>query len=68
MQRKENKLLSNRKLKDFYQKYNSNNGVSVFTMVENATQLKQNAQKISPNTAQQSYNPIYRKILAEKLA
>ena len=40
MQRKENKHLSSRKLKDFYQRCNKKNEVSVFTMAENAIQLK----------------------------
>ena len=37
MKRKEDNLFHNRKLKDFYQRYNEKNHVSVFTMAENAT-------------------------------
>lgn len=42
MKRKEEKVSHNRKLKDFYDRYNEKNHVSVFTMAENATLLRQN--------------------------
>ena len=40
MQRKESKLPPDRKLKDFYKKYTEHSEVSVFTMAENASQIK----------------------------
>ena len=42
MKRKEDHLHHNSKLKDFYQRYNKKHNVSVFTMAENASQLKEN--------------------------
>ena len=54
MKRKEDHLHHNRKLKDFYQRYNEKHHVSVFTMAENASQLKENSILISPGVAPKS--------------
>lgn len=69
MQMKEVKLRANRKLKDFYDAYTEKNQVSVFTMAENASQLKDTEVFLSPDTGQTQFakNPIYKKIFTEKL-
>ena len=70
MQRKENGLLQNRKLKDFYQRYNEASNVSVFTMAENAGLLRENDVFGGPEVGETNldFNPIYKQILEEKKA
>lgn len=52
MQRKENSLLQNRKLKMFYERHSQESEVSVFTMAENALQIRDNGIHGSPSKKQ----------------
>ena len=70
MRQKQSNLLPNKKLKDFYQKYNEENEVSVFTMAENMAHLQETDLYQSPVKYTDKVfeaHPIYKKVLAEKL-
>ena len=70
MKRKKSNFLPNRKLNDFYERYNDSNDVSVFTMAENAGLLRENKVFSIPAVGETKYdkNPIYKKIFEEKQA
>ena len=65
MKRKES-LRSGINLKNFYTQYNEQSEVSVFTMAENATQMKTHI--FSGESHLDQTNPVYRKIVDEKQA
>ena len=65
MKKKEGKHAPNRKLKDFYNRYTEQNEVSVFTMAENSTLLKETELFVNPEIENDT-NPIYKKIAMEK--
>ena len=63
-------MLQNRKLKDFYQRYNETSDVSVFTMAENAGLLRDKDVFAVPGVGETNldFNPIYKKVFEEKKA